>query len=99
MLCANQIVLAVPNEQILFEYWLLVVDGDAGGKAAVGCLDVAIAVIDSNNLCFMECFQFVSSLIVLLHFFKQFREFRQLDFPKKDAVDPRQGQLLRTWKA
>ena len=99
MLCANQIVHAVPNKQILFEYWLLVVDGDAGGEATVGCLDVAIAVIDSNNFCFMECFHFVSSLIVFLHFFKQFREIRQLDFPKKDAVDSRQGQLLRTWKA
>ena len=49
MFLADQIVAALVDQQVALEGWLLIKRGYAGFETAVGRLDIAIAVVDTDD--------------------------------------------------
>ena len=53
---ADEIISAAVDQHIRREQWLVVIGGDAGGKAAVGRFHIPVPVVDADDFCVVDRF-------------------------------------------
>ena len=60
---ADEIIPAAVDQHIRREQWLVVIGGDAGGKAAVGRFHIPVPVVDADDFRVVDRFHFLILLI------------------------------------
>ena len=56
MSLADEIIPAAVDQHIRREQRLVVIGGDAGGKAAIGRFHIPVPVVDADDFCVVDCF-------------------------------------------